>query len=242
MIRKKRGYQRETPTELLRDYRLFAIACEGGKREPHYFKLFEHFSERIKVDIIEDKVHEQELLQKYETKSAPKWVLERAIKYIEYEGLIDEDELWFVMDVDRWEFAQLKEIIDYCQKSKNWNIALSNPCFEIWLYLHKHNNIDAIEASSCSDFKGVIGNLDKGGYNVLNFIHLVKDAVNNAKNLDENPDSSFPELKRTKVYQLLTSVLKFVTENNFKNFMEIKYPEMLTQQLKIKDGKKGLKK
>jgi len=29
---------------------------------------------------------------KYETKSAPKWLLDRAVKYIEKEGLIDEDD------------------------------------------------------------------------------------------------------------------------------------------------------
>ncbi len=40
-MRKKRGYTREIPTELIRDYKLFAIACEGGKREPEYFRLFE---------------------------------------------------------------------------------------------------------------------------------------------------------------------------------------------------------
>ena len=53
--RKKRGYSRDVPQELVRDYRLFAIACEGGKREPDYFKLFEHFSKRVKVDVIEKK-------------------------------------------------------------------------------------------------------------------------------------------------------------------------------------------
>ncbi len=238
MIRKKRGYQRETPKDLLRDYRLFAIACEGGKREPHYFKLFEHFSERIKVDIIEDKVHDEELMQKHETKSAPKWVLDRAIKYIEHEGLIDEDELWFVMDVDRWETGQIKEVIDYCQKSKNWNIALSNPCFEIWLYLHKKSDIDTLEINSCNDFKNLIAGLDKGGYNVLDFIILTKEAVKNAKKLDEKPKNSFPDLKRTKVYNLVESVLKFISEKGFKEFLEIKHPILIKEQeLKIKKSK-----
>ena len=36
-MRKKRGYSREV--ELVRDYKLFAIACEGGKRESEYFIL-----------------------------------------------------------------------------------------------------------------------------------------------------------------------------------------------------------
>jgi len=64
-MRKKRGYQRDTPKELVRDYKLFAIACEGGKREPDYFGLFEYMSRKVTVDIIEDKVSERELSQKY---------------------------------------------------------------------------------------------------------------------------------------------------------------------------------
>jgi hypothetical protein len=31
---KKRGYNRNTPIHLVRDYKLFVIACEGAKREP----------------------------------------------------------------------------------------------------------------------------------------------------------------------------------------------------------------
>ena len=38
MGRVKRGYTRIIPEgELKRDYRLFAIACEGSKREKDYF-------------------------------------------------------------------------------------------------------------------------------------------------------------------------------------------------------------
>ncbi len=45
---KKRGYVRDVQTELVRDYSLFAIACEGKNREPQYFRVFEHISSRIK--------------------------------------------------------------------------------------------------------------------------------------------------------------------------------------------------
>ncbi len=55
-MRKKRGYTRETPDELLRDYKLFAIACEGEKREPEYFNLFRFMSGRVAVDVIENVV------------------------------------------------------------------------------------------------------------------------------------------------------------------------------------------
>lgn len=41
MPRPKRGYKRSIPTqELARDYKLFAIACEGSVREREYFQYF----------------------------------------------------------------------------------------------------------------------------------------------------------------------------------------------------------
>jgi len=232
MIRKKRGYKRETQKDLLRDYKLFAIACEGGKREPQYFQLFEFLSIRIKVDIIEDKIQDEELLQKYETKSAPKWVLDRATRYIDQEGLIDEDELWFVMDVDRWSSKQIMEMINYCSDKPNWNIALSNPCFEIWLYLHKKDNFDNSQFKQCSEFKTEISSFDTEGYNPLNFITLIKNAVNNAKTLDNNPNSDLPSIKETKVYKLVESILTFVSENQFIEFVEKIHPKLIKENSK----------
>ena len=248
MIHKKRGYTRDIQQDLLRDYRLFAIACEGGKREPQYFKLFEFLSNRIKVDIIENKIQNQELLEKFETKSAPKWVLDRAMRYIEQEGLLDEDELWFVMDIDRWSVVQIREIIAYCEDKPNWNIVLSNPCFEVWLYLHKNKNFDNSKLELCNDFKTEISTFDSGGYNPLNFITLIKDAVSNAKRLDSNPDSSVPLIRETKVYKLVESILNFVSEKHFLEFIEKIHPKLIKEnskketKLKVNKIKKSVSK
>lgn len=55
MGRVKRGYVREIPSdELKRDYRLFAIACEGSRREKEYFQQLEGLSKRVVVEYIED--------------------------------------------------------------------------------------------------------------------------------------------------------------------------------------------
>ncbi|WMJ72246.1 RloB family protein [Cytophagaceae bacterium ABcell3] len=148
MKRKKRGYKRDIPQELMRDYKLFAIACEGYKREPEYFKVFPYLSRRIAVDIIEDNK-----IDDFSHKSAPKWVLDRAIKYIEKEGLTDEDDLYFVMDVDRWSNQQIREISNYCEQFPNWHVVLSNPCFEVWLYLHKKANFPNHNTASCATLK-----------------------------------------------------------------------------------------
>lgn len=81
---KVRGYTREVPQEKVRDYSLFAIACEGTEREPDYFRLFDG-TDRIKVDIIEDGEG-----------SAPSKVLARVADYISENQLNAEygDSLW----------------------------------------------------------------------------------------------------------------------------------------------------
>lgn len=222
MMRKKRGYKREDSRKV-RDYKLFAIACEGGVREPAYFQLFEHMSERIKVDIIEDIVRNKELP---ETKSAPKWVLDRAVKYIEKEGLIDEDELWFVMDIDKWKEDQLRNIANYCKDYPNWHIVLSNPCFEVWLYLHKRTSLSDLDNISCKALKRTIATFDSKGYHPYEFIPDLPDAIKNAKSIDKNTSHFLPKENTTKVYQLGEALLQVIGKNDFNHFLQTKLKQL----------------
>ena len=50
---KVRGYTREVTQDKVRDYSLFAIACEGSVTEPGYFRPFDGIN-RVKVDIIQN--------------------------------------------------------------------------------------------------------------------------------------------------------------------------------------------
>lgn len=221
-MRKKRGYQRDTPPDLVRDYKLFAIACEGGKREPDYFRFFENMSRKVTVDIIEDKVSVEELKHKYETKSAPKWVLDRAVKYIEKEGLTDEDDLWFVMDKDRWSDKQLRMIADYCNDYPNWHIVISNPCFEVWLYFHKKPQIPNPNTVKCKTLKTEIAVFEKGGSQLEKFIPNLPDAIINAENADTNKAHFLPNRGETKVYQLGKVLIEVIGKNDFEAFLKAK--------------------
>lgn len=240
-MRKKRGYKRETPVELVRDYKLFAIACEGGKREPEYFRIFKYLSNKIKVDIVEEKVSDEELLHKVGTKSAPKWVLQRAISYIEQEGLIDEDELWFVMDVDRWNTKQLREISDYCKDHPNWHFVLSNPCFEVWLYFHKKSDINLSMSKTCNDFKSEISTFEKGGYHPLKFISLLSDAITNAKESDSDLNHFLPKPKETKVYQLGEAIIQVIGNKGYDGFINETLPNLIQQEFWKAKKPKGKK-
>lgn len=219
-MRKRRGYKR-IHSSLKRDYRLFAIACEGGKREADYFQLLESLSQRITIDIIEDKVSDTEMKMKYETKSAPKWLLDRAVKYIEKEGLIDEDELWFVLDIDRWKTEQIREIAELCEINPNWHIAISNPCFEVWLYFHMSSTIPNEVKQNCKKTKNKLATLTDNGYNKDEYILKIDEAIKNSKDSDSNKNHFLPKKGETKVYLLAESLIDYVGVNDFNKFMEM---------------------
>jgi hypothetical protein len=226
-MRKKRGYSRDTPQALARDYKLFAIACEGTKREPEYFNLFSQISRKVTVDIIESKVTDAELQSKHKDSSAPRWVLDRAIAYIEKEGLDRADDLWFVIDKDRWSIEQLREIADYCDQYPNWHIVLSNPCFEVWLYFHKKSTFSGGATASCGDLKQTLASMETGGYHPYKFIPFLEDAIKNAKGADTDPNHFMPGPMETKVYQLGEALLTFIGKKDFNEFISNRLPILI---------------
>jgi len=126
MPRKNREYKKGEP---FRDSRLFVIACEGEKREKEYFLFFAKDNQRIKVRILASE-------GEHKGKSSPKWVFERAANFETEFGLNEYDQLWLVIDIDRWSTNEIRAIGQQCIEKDKWNIAISNPCFEVWLILH----------------------------------------------------------------------------------------------------------
>lgn len=98
---KARGYTRDVTKEKVRDYSLFAIACEGTEREPEYFSPFDGI-DRIKVDIIEDEREHENDGKGHRQGSSPSSVFARVKEYINQHQLSAEfgDSLWCVIDVD----------------------------------------------------------------------------------------------------------------------------------------------
>lgn len=60
----------------------------------------------------------------------------------DYKGqyeLESDDELWLVIDKDRWTDAMLSHVAKECAQDDYLHVAMSNPCFELWLLLHLVN-------------------------------------------------------------------------------------------------------
>lgn len=105
---------------------LCVIAVEGAKREPGYFEQFKE----SKINCIEILPADKENL------SAPQQVLERLQKETKEQDYGEEDSLWLVFDTDHHAVSEIEEIRAEA-KQAGFRVAVSNPCFEFWLFLHK---------------------------------------------------------------------------------------------------------
>lgn len=206
---KVRGYTRDVPQEKVRDYSLFAIACEGTEREPDYFRLFDG-TDRIKVDIIEDGEG-----------SAPSKVLARVADYIS-ENQLDADfgdSLWCVIDKDKWPQNQIEELRAFCNQKENRHLVISNPSIEIWLLYHKLADLTGLNISTAQDAKRALDGIEKGGYYYIKYLPLMLTAIENASQADTNPDGYMPELLQTKVYQLGKALYERMGKVRFDKFV-----------------------
>lgn len=197
MPRQNRGYKKGG---YFKDSFLLVIACEGAVRERQYFELLVSSSQRIRLKILAPEKDEIGL-------SSPKWVLDRAVKFSEKIGLNDHDLLWIVIDKDRWSEDFLRQLANTVLETKGWNLAISNPCFEVWLLFH-YKNIDSSSLKTCSDLKRELGNTTVRGYDVNDLLNNTEEAIQRSKALDTNKDYFMPPKMTTRLYQLVEFILK----------------------------------
>lgn len=122
--------------------RLIVIATEGSNTEPDYFKGLFGMNKQPRVIL--------EILETEKGFSAPNHVLERLDDVISDDDLkLDSgDELWLVFDKDEWPWKRINKVICEAKRS-GIHVAISNPCFEVWLILH----IQGFPASGCNTSK-----------------------------------------------------------------------------------------
>ena len=125
-----RNYKKGAPH---RDSRLFIIVAEG-EREDAYFSYFHNKNQKIRIS----------LAPREQNASAPNHFLNRLEKFKQEEKWIPkgDDVIWFVLDVDLWKREPIDELINFCKNDATLNIAISNPCFEVWLLYHLLEDIE----------------------------------------------------------------------------------------------------
>lgn len=200
MPRTNRGYKKGEP---YRDARMIVIACEG-MREKAYFQMLIGQSQRLNVEMLAPEGAEEGF-------SHPSQVIARAELFIEEYGLKGEDDsVWLIMDVDRWKEHLLYEIIKTCENREKWNITISNPCFEVWLYFHLDIN-ERLETTICKEIKNLLHEKVIGGYKVEVFTKKAFEAAQKAKDFDNYITDNFPKVGISKIYNLVKYLEPFIS-------------------------------
>lgn len=124
-MRKRKDFKRR---EGVKSARLVVIAAEGRNTENIYF-------ESMKVSLCASDVH-VEVLHRDSNESSPENVYEQIRKFMSEYNIEDDDQLWIVVDKDKWKDKMLSAVAQYCTQNDNLRFCVSNPCFELWLLLH----------------------------------------------------------------------------------------------------------
>lgn len=205
--------------EAFRDARLIVIASEGKDTERIYFNALakEYTNPRVHVHILERREDEQ-------NNSSPEHVLKQLNDYKRQYELEFDDELWLVIDRDRWTEAMLSHVTKECTQDDYLHVALSNPCFELWLLLHlvdvtlltpeelrlwtgnrrKSKNADPYLKAR---LRREMGSYHESDYDAKMLITHVEEAIAQAIALDKNPADRWPQTLGTRVFLLAKSIM-----------------------------------
>ena len=217
-MRSRNSLMRER-REAFRDARLIVIASEGKDTERIYFKALakEYTNPRVHVHILKRSEDER-------NNSSPEHVLKQLNNYKNQYELEADDELWLVVDKDRWTDAMLSRVATECTQEVSMHMALSNPCFELWLLLHLEDIasltpeeqklwMENRRKSKNADpylkvrLRQKMGAYHESAYDALSLIAHVEDAIERARALDKNLNDRWPQTLGTRVYLLAESVM-----------------------------------
>lgn len=193
--------------------KLVVIAAEGRKTENIYF-------EAMKMSLCASSVH-VEILDRDDNASSPDKVYERIRGFMQEYSINAEDELWILVDRDRWKKKTLSKVAQLCKQNHNLRFALSNPCFELWLLLHladvasySEKEREALRLNEKEQNKTWLerrlqtlhGRYNKSDYDAQYFLRYVDTALKRAEDLDGNPKDRWPQTIGTRVYLLVKSI------------------------------------
>lgn len=203
--------------------KLFVLSYEGTVTEKKYFQDFRasvYFNNNGLIEIVPLKRPKDNGSDPFSVKKMLNWAKK------EY-GFKITDEFWLIVDRDDWESIHklsFDDLVTECKNEENFYLAMSNPCFEIWLVLHLKSLSDFSEEEQALIFENAkIGNKNyidilvaqlQGGDRGYNkrpnaniYLPLTKIAVERAKLID-NLEEGYPKSIGTHLYKLIEKLIQ----------------------------------
>lgn len=187
-----------------RDAKIILVATEGAKTEPLYFevlrenRIIDRF--RVVVEVVGTSPETND--------SAPEYVLQRLKDARSKHGLTAIDECWLVLDVDKWGDKKLSKVTAEAQQALH-GLAISNPCFEVWLLLHFDENAPDKKEQIITALRAALPGFSKNDIPPEPFTsEAVEAAIVRGKKGDSSHDRWPQKPGTTHVHRLLESILK----------------------------------
>lgn len=205
---KPRPLNRDTGT--LRDDRLFIVASDDSYAPKQYFDFFR--LARVQVHVVEtpldeNRCHAIDVLQRLEG--------------IEHE---EEDERWMLLDTDHYvkgpHIKEFRRIIKEA-KEKGISVALSKPCFELWLLLHHADKEEVTELDNAKavekSLRDRLGEYNKTSLKREHFpVETVAEAYLQARDLDKTVKGGvIPQTNTSRVYRLWEAIIANALPSQF---------------------------
>lgn len=172
--RKARPLKRDETS--LRDDRLFIVACDDTYAPKQYFDFFQ--IPRVQVHVVPTEGGT----------SAARHVLERLLQFDHEE----DDELWLLLDTDHYtsggHLSDFQSAISEARQ-RGIKVALSKPCFELWLLLHHVEEAAVVPLANASAteamLRSTLGQYNKSRLRAEHFpVATVPSACERAERLD----------------------------------------------------------
>jgi hypothetical protein len=186
--RENLGYRRQP---VIKRRRTFLVYCGALRTERDYF---DGFRERVRQGNVTIKLRQEGI--------DPATVVRAAAGYRDRSpGRFDE--VWCVVDTDQYDIDTA--VVE--ARRRNVRLAVSNPCFELWLLLH-HAGCRAY-CHGCTEvtrrLKRHVPGYDKARLNCADFAPGVDDAIKRARDLDPS-GAEHRRNPSTNVWQLVERI------------------------------------
>ena len=222
MGRERMEYIRESGVREAEKF--YILAYEGDKTEAKYFRALRssvYFNDSGKIEIIP--------LKRPERTDTDPMSVKRRLSVIKRDvNFKGTDEFWLLIDRDDWETnhkISFDELVQECKNEKNFYLAMSNPCFELWLLLHfkklsdfsdevqsliyENAKISKSRNYISTLFESILGRGISKKPNMNLFIPYVYTAIANAKELTVI-NEPYPSRVGSDVYKLVEKIVKDV--------------------------------
>ena len=182
--RRGRGSLRRRPPRI-DERKRFVIFCEGEVTEPGYLKALErlHGVQNIAV------------LDIYESGGTPRTLVERAKKTKTEAGhpAAGDTEYWCVFDVEAPKpHPGLRDAV-VIARDNGIRVAISNPCFELWLVLHYTDQTAWLDTAAAVSLRRRYDGSTGKGIDGAAYVQRRADAVDRAKKLESKHEGDMTE-------------------------------------------------